>query len=453
MLLSPPSGALELLEALNRAGHQAWLVGGCVRDALLGIPPKDWDICTSALPEEMQRVFAGRRVIETGLKHGTLTVLADGVPYEITTFRTDGSYTDHRHPDGVTFVNDLREDLSRRDFTVNAMAWHPGEGLVDLFHGQEDLKEGIIRCVGEPEKRFDEDALRILRALRFAAVYDFQVEEATARAALKLRDTLPLVAGERIRTELGKLLCGRAAGAILRRFREIIAVILPEVRPSFDFDQRTPYHRWDVWEHSIRALEAAPPTEVLRMTMLLHDSGKPACFTLDEKGIGHAYGHGKRSRQLAEGVMDRLHYDNASRERILELVECHDIELRPEAPILRRRLNRFGEEGLRQLIQVQRADSLAKGTLDLREVEDWVSGLEAALEEILREDSCFSLKQLAIKGNDLTALGLRGPAVGQTLGQLLELVMDGKAENTREALLKEADRIIRIMKEEKASDL
>ena len=301
-----PAGAAFIIDRLNKHGHRAYVVGGCVRDCLLGIMPKDWDICTSALPEEMQRIFRDQHVVETGLKHGTLTVVIDHIPYEVTTFRVDGEYTDHRHPDEVRFVRDVREDLARRDFTVNAMAYHPEEGLVDAFGGQEDLAAGIIRCVGEAERRFDEDALRILRALRFASTYCFAIEEHTAAAVHSLKETLADVAAERIRVELAKLLCGKGAGDILRSYHDVMGQVIPQVRPMVGFEQHTPHHRYDVWEHTIRAVEAVPATEVLRLTMLLHDSGKPAAFTMDENGVGHAYGHQKISAEIADKVLTSL---------------------------------------------------------------------------------------------------------------------------------------------------
>ncbi len=307
-MIQIPPHAERILTLLNQAGYKAYVVGGCVRDALLSKTPKDWDICTSALPDEMERVFQGFRVVETGLKHGTLTVVLDGIPYEITTFRVDGAYTDHRHPDGVTFVTDVREDLARRDFTVNAMAYHPAEGLIDAFGGQEDLRRGVIRCVGQPEERFREDALRILRALRFASVYGFTIDEETAKAAHELKETLSLVAAERIRAELGKLLCGQGCGNILRAYRDILGQILPQLVPMFDFPQCTPHHRFDVWEHTVRSVENVPATEVLRFTMLLHDAGKPATFTRDEDGVGHFCGHAACSEKIAEAVMTVKHW-------------------------------------------------------------------------------------------------------------------------------------------------
>ena len=442
MRIAVPETAAWILTRLNENGHRAYVVGGCVRDSLLGLIPKDWDICTSATPEEMRSAFHGCHVVETGLKHGTLTVVLNHVPYEVTTFRVDGAYTDHRHPDSVTFVRDVREDLARRDFTVNAMAYQPQEGLVDAFGGQEDLRAGVIRCVGEPERRFDEDALRILRALRFASVYGMRIEDGTARAIHRRRGDLAGVAAERIRVELGKLLCGQGAGRMLREYHDVITGVLPWLAPMVGFDQRTPYHRYDVWEHTLRAVDAVPPTEVLRLTMLLHDSGKPACFTLDEQGVGHAYGHQARSAAIAEEVLAYLKADNATRDRVLLLVAHHDMPLSTEPAVLTRRLNRLGEEALRQLIEVQRADALGKGTQLPEEIEARAASLREALDTLLAQKPCFTLKQLSIRGGDLPGAGVpAGKAVGQCLQRLLEEVMAGDVPNQREALLARAREI------------
>lgn len=430
-----PAGAAFIIDRLNQHGHRAYVVGGCVRDCLLGIMPKDWDICTSALPEEMQAIFRDQHVVETGLKHGTLTVVIDHIPYEVTTFRVDGEYTDHRHPDEVRFVQDVREDLARRDFTVNAMAYHPKEGLVDAFGGQEDLTAGIIRCVGEAERRFDEDALRILRALRFASTYCFAIEEQTAAAVHSLKETLADVAAERIRVELAKLLCGKGAGDILRSYHDVMGQVIPQVNPMVGFEQHTPHHRYDVWEHTIRAVEAVPATEVLRLTMLLHDSGKPAAFTMDENGVGHAYGHQKISAEIADKVLTSLRVDNATHERVVLLVNCHDWPLSTERTLLKRRLHKFGEEALWQLIEVQRADAMGKGTLTDEEIEQRFAEIRAALVELIASQPCVTLKDLAVKGGDLMAAGLKGKAIGACLEYLLNEVMAERLDNQRDALL------------------
>ena len=438
-MVTMPAGAAFVLQRLKENGFQGYVVGGCVRDSLLGRAPKDWDICTDALPEEMQRVFRDQHVIETGLKHGTLTVMYDHEPYEVTTFRVDGEYTDHRHPDEVRFVKNVVDDLARRDFTVNAMAWNPQSGLVDAFGGQEDLRAGVIRCVGEADRRFGEDALRIMRALRFASVYGFDIEAETAAAVHRLKDTLRDVAAERIRVELAKLLCGQSAGKMLREYADVFFAILPQLAPMHGFDQRTPYHAYDVWEHTVRAVENAPSTETLRLTLLLHDAGKPAAFTVDEQGVGHAHGHHRLSAEIAAEVLAYLRLDNATRDRILMLVEHHDWPLSTERTLLKRRLNRLGEEALYQLIEVQRADALGKGTEAAADVEARAEELRQALTALLAERPCVTLRDMAVNGRDLMAEGIaHGKQLGETLNWLLAEVLNERLPNEREALLSAA---------------
>ncbi len=431
-----PEGAAAILRRLNGAGYEAYVVGGCVRDTLLGRTPKDWDVCTSATPEQMRGALAGLRLVETGLQHGTLTVVIDRTPYEVTTFRVDGGYTDHRHPDGVTFVTNVRADLARRDFTVNAMAYHPETGLVDAFGGREDLRAGVIRCVGDPSERFEEDALRILRALRFASRYGFAIEPETARAARARRETLREVAAERVRVELAGILCGRGAEAILREYADILSVPLPLITPMVGFEQRSAHHRYDVWEHTARAVGAVTPEEALRLTMLLHDSGKPDSFSVDEKGEGHFYGHAKRSAALAEAALRALRVDNATFDRVMTLVSHHDIPIEAERVLLKRRLSRFGEATLRALIEVQRADGIATGMTDEAEANSRAQALNEAIDALVAQSPCVTLRALAIGGGDLLRLGVpKGPAVGATLQKLLERVISEETPNERAALL------------------
>ena len=433
-----PAGAQFVLRRLHEAGYQAYVVGGCVRDTLLGKAPKDWDVCTNALPQEMQQVFADCHVIETGLQHGTLTVMYHHEPFEVTTFRVDGEYTDHRHPDEVIFVADVRADLSRRDFTVNAMAWSPDTGVVDAFGGQEDLARKLIRCVGEPEKRFGEDALRIMRALRFASVYGFDIDPATDAAIHALKHTLKDVAAERIRVELVKLLCGDGAGDILRAYRDVIFTLFPTLEAMDGFDQLTPHHLWDVWEHTVRAVEAVPAVEVLRLAMLLHDCGKIAAFSVDEQGVGHACGHEEHSVRIAEKVLADLRMDNATRDRVLLLIGSHGWPVTPERRLLKRRLNQLGEDALRQLIEVKRADALATGTKDPAAVESHRAETLSALDALLAEQPCVTLREMAVNGRDMIALGAKGRTVGETLQWLLEQVLDDVLPNERNALLEAA---------------
>ncbi len=442
-LLNLPAPVTGLLTRLAQAGFSAYVVGGCVRDSVLGLEPHDWDICTSALPEQLQAVFHEFHTVETGLKHGTLTVIVDRLPYEITTFRVDGNYTDHRHPDSVIFVDDLTGDLARRDFTVNAMAWSPDSGLQDPFGGQQDLSAGLIRCVGDPERRFEEDALRVLRALRFASVYDFVIEPATASALREKAPDLKAVAGERIREELLKLLCGKAAGRVLREYPEVFAEIIPEIRPMIGYNQANHHHSYDLWEHTVRGVEGVPADPVLRLTMLLHDTGKPVVRTTDEKGEGHYKGHPKVSEEIARKTADALRLDNAFRDRLCTLVRHHDTPLRTETgeinadrSFLLRRLNRFGEADLRALFLIHCSDRIATGYTTPEREAARLQKRTAALDALLAEQPCFTLKDLAVNGNDLIFLGLKGKAVGETLRMLLEAVMDGLVPNEREALLR-----------------
>jgi tRNA nucleotidyltransferase (CCA-adding enzyme) len=430
-----------LISRLEEAGFAAYAVGGCVRDSLLSLTPHDWDLCTSALPEQMQEIFRGQHVVETGLKHGTLAVVLNHVPYEITTFRADGPYTDHRHPDSVTFVSDVSGDLSRRDFTVNAMAYSPRSGLVDLFGGQEDLARRVIRCVGIPRDRFEEDALRILRALRFASVYDFSIDPETDRALRLLAPSLEKVAAERIREELFRLLCGEGAGRILREYPEVLACVIPDIRPMIGYDQRNHHHHFDLWEHTVQTVENVPAEADLRLTMLLHDTGKPAVCVLDDRGEAHYRGHQAASAEIAERVTDALRCDRETRERVIRLVRFHDIPLRTDSgavnldrSFLLRRLNRFGEKDLRDLFRIHRADRIATGYSSRPREDQRMEERMAALDALLAEKPCFTLKDLALKGGDLTAMGFRGPAVGAALQQLLEAVMDGRVPNEKASL-------------------
>ena len=427
-----PEQVRDVMARLEAAGHQAWCVGGGVRDLLLGRDPGDWDVATSARPEDVLALF-GAGALPTGLKHGTVTV-GGGRGVEVTTFRRDGDYLDNRHPDHVTFTDSLEEDLSRRDFTVNAMAVDLRGTLRDPFGGRADLSAGVLRAVGDPERRFREDALRIMRGLRFAAKLGFAIEPETAAAMDRCRELLGNIAPERIHGEMTGLLCGPWAAEVLLGYPRILAVFLPEIVPCVGFDQRSPYHCYDVWEHTARSVAAVPPQPVLRWTMLLHDLGKPETFSLGEDGRGHFYGHWRESVKKAEAVMDRLRFDNHSRRQILTLVERHDCELAFSERSVRRNLARYGEETLRLLLAVKRGDNLAQAPA-CRDRQRLIDQWEALLDLVIAQGSCFSLGQLAVRGGDLTALGLRGPAVGETLRELLELVIEEALPNDREALM------------------
>ena len=435
-----PSGAAYILRILHGAGYESWLVGGCVRELLRGVEPHDWDICTSARPEEVERCFAGHRIIETGLKHGTVTVLEDGNPYEITTYRTEGPYSDSRRPDYVAFVSSLESDLARRDFTMNAIALGLDGSLRDPFGGVEDIKAGLIRCVGEPAHRFREDGLRIMRALRFAAVLGCEIEERTAQAIHENRRMLGHVAAERINVELCKLLVGENAGDILRQYPDVLCQFWPQLEPLVTLEQHSPWHCWGGWEHPIRAVEAAPADGILRLTMLLHDIGKPGCKSTDEKGIDHFYGHPAAGAKLAGQMLRALKFDNKTRERVGILVEHHDVQIPCQDRSIRKWMGRLGTETFFQLLEVKRADGMGQ---DYELVKDRFVELEemkAKAEEIVAQGQCFSLKDLAVNGEDVIAAGVvPGPEVGRVLNKLLEQVVNGDAANQRQELLKLLD--------------
>lgn len=430
-----PEHAREVLETLESAGHEAWCVGGCVRDALLGREPGDWDAASAALPEETLSVFGGR-ALPTGLKHGTVTVKTTGGPVEVTTYRLDGAYHDHRRPDSVTFTRSLEADLARRDFTINAMALNLRGELRDPFGGRVDLERRRLRCVGDPDKRFEEDALRILRGLRFAAVLGLEIEEETAAAIHRNREGLRDIAPERIRVELFKLLPGDGAAEVLRGYPDVFGVFWPELLAMVGFKQRNRHHCYDVWEHTLHAMEAVPGDLILRCAMLLHDVGKPACFTLDGAGVGHFYGHPAISRDLADRMLRRLKCAGALRETVVRLVEWHDRNIPRTEKAIRSALRDLGEEDLRRLVRVKRADNLAQAPAYCYRQKE-LDLAEEILDKLLAEDACFSLKQLAVRGTDLLELGLSGPAVGEALEDLLSKVIDGGLPNERDILLEE----------------
>ena len=428
-----PQAVQYVLERLEDAGFAAYAVGGCVRDTLLGRTPGDWDVTTAARPEQVLALFDGY-AIPTGLKHGTVTVRAGEMHIEVTTFRADGTYTDHRRPDQVFFSDRLEEDLCRRDLTVNAMAMDLRGHITDLYGGREDLEAGILRCVGEPERRFEEDALRILRTLRFAAVLGFSVEPRTDAALRVKAPLLRCIAPERILTEMDKLLCGSHVLPVLLNWPDVLAMFLPEIAPCVGFNQHNRHHIYDVWGHSAHAVAAVPAEVVLRWTMLLHDIGKPACFTRDEQGVGHFYGHPAISADLAADICRRLRMDNRTAERIVTLVRWHDRDIARTEKAIARAVSQLGEETFRQLLEVKRADNAAQSPEDRCRLAD-IQQAEDLLNTLLAKRQCFSLKDLAVKGGDLMALGLRGSEVGDALQYLLNAVLDG-TPNDKETLLK-----------------
>ena len=444
-----PQGPDEILNRLTAAGFQAYAVGGCVRDSLLGTVPGDWDICTSALPEETEACFSDLRVVETGLKHGTVTVIFQGVPYEITTFRSDGNYLDHRRPQQVSFVRTLKEDLLRRDFTMNAMAVGLDGEIQDPFGGRQDLTDGIIRCVGDPDTRFTEDALRILRGLRFASRLGFSIAPETAAAMERNKNLLSYVSGERIYKELTGILIGTYAQSVLEQYGGVLAAVLPEIQPSMGFLQRNPFHNRDVWQHTLEALGKSGPDPIVRWALLLHDLGKPDCFTLDDRGIGHFYGHPQRSMELAEQILDRFHGDKKTRDTICLLVRDHDREAPATIKNARRWIARYGRDNVRLLLEVKRCDCLAHvDTPKTRARYNNLMEMTRLIRECLETEQCFSVRDLPVKGGDVMALGVpAGPQVGRILEGLLDGVLDGTCPPEREALLERLKQVINERKE------
>ncbi len=438
MTLTLPRYVASALEKLNNHGFEAYVVGGCVRDTLLGREPNDWDITTDALPEQIIEVFSDHRVIPTGIQHGTVTVLIDSQPLEITTYRIDGEYRDNRHPDSVTFTRNLREDLQRRDFTINAIAYHPQAGIVDHFSGLADLDNRQIVCVGDPEKRFTEDALRILRALRFSAQFGFSVEKMTAKAIRRLAPLLRCIAVERVQGELVKLLCGEYVREVMLSFSDVIGIILPEIVPTIGLEQANPYHFLSVYEHTIETIAAIESKPSLRLTMLFHDSGKPACYTRDENGVDHFRGHAAVSAAIAEQAMSRLRFDRATIDTVKKLILHHDDDLTPADYPLKRVLNRMGPELALDLVEIQKADVRGQHPDKLDRI-DSLDGIAVRMRELIKENACFSLKSLAVNGNDLAAIGYSSDSrLGDMLNTLLEQVMSGKLPNERATLLRYA---------------
>ena len=432
MTLSFPSPVKTALRQLEQACFSAYAVGGCVRDSLLGRSPQDWDIAASSSPEETRRVFSGCPVLDTGAKHGTLTVWVEGVPLEITTFRTESGYSDSRRPDKVAFSSSIEDDLSRRDFTINAMAAGLDGQIVDLFGGREDLKNGVIRCVGDPSARFSEDALRILRALRFSAELSFSLEPKTAAAALSLREKLGLISAERIWAELKKLLCGPSVLQVLLDFPEIFTQLISELGPAVGFEQHTPYHLYDVYEHTARTVAYIRPNPELRLAMLLHDIGKPSRFFTDPKGRGHFKGHPAASAQLCKGILPRMKLPKAAVRRILPLVRYHDADILPEQLPLW--LSKLGKDVFFDLLDVKRADEQAKN-LAVSDRRPQYDRLEQAAREILAGTPCLSRETLAVSSRELEQAGFLGVQLGRIQEELFYRVLTGQCPNTKEELL------------------
>jgi len=447
-----PEKTTKIIEMLNNAGYEAYVVGGAVRDSLLcmkdsfkDIRPKDWDVATSATPEEVHKVFNGYKIIDTGIKHGTVTIMLDDEPFEITTFRKDGKYSDGRHPDKVYYTTSLEADLSRRDITINAMAYHPKKGLIDPFNGKADMENGIIKCVGYPNDRFREDALRILRILRFSAQLGFSIDKDTQEALVINKHLLKAVSAERILSEFQKMLVAKNFLSVFANLKvlPVIFYIMPELEATFDFEQHNPYHTKDVYGHIIQATNYANPTFVQRMTLLLHDVAKPQCFTTDINNVGHFYGHAERSAAIANDILLRLRSDTKSRKSIVTLVKHHEVDLTPTQRCVNRMLNKLGEETFRELIAVKKADILAQSHIYLTERLNNLLEIEDMVTKTVNSSHCFTLKDLKINGVDIMSLGVtQGEIVGETLRYLLTSVIEEKLENEKGCLKLEAKKYL-----------
>jgi len=438
------NSALTALNLLKNKKFEAYVVGGCVRDSLMGIAPHDWDICTNALPDEIIATFSDFKVIETGIKHGTVTVIIEKNPIEITTFRVDGEYSDNRHPTLVNFVSNLKDDLARRDFTVNSLAYSDETGLIDYFGGQLDIENKTIRCVGEADVRFKEDSLRILRAIRFSSTLGFEIEPITSSSIFKNKELLKNISAERISVELNKLLLGDNVYNVLLEYRDVIAVFIPEIQPTFDFEQRNPHHSLTVYNHIIKSVESVPKDLILRLTMLLHDIGKPQCFTLDNMNIGHFKGHPEISAQMSKVILKRLKYDNATIHKVVNLILEHDNRYPPNRRSIKRFMEKYDYGFLKCQNKVRLADCTAQSLYMRKEKLKEIHDVEEMAKDILKDNECFKLHDLVINGDDLISLGApSGKEIGEILNTLLELVIDEKIKNKKQELTQKAIELIK----------
>lgn len=430
-----PDQVNRIISVLQSRGYEAFAVGGCVRDSILGREPEDWDITTSAMPEEIKALFD--RTFDTGIEHGTITVLLGKEGYEVTTYRIDGEYEDSRHPKEVTFTRSLKEDLLRRDFTINAMAYNAVDGLIDIFHGLEDMRAGIIRCVGKAKERFSEDALRILRGIRFAAQLGFAIDDKTKQGMRELAPTLKKISAERIQVELVKLLTSKRP-ELLREAYElgITNIILPEFDRLMTTEQETPHHMYNVGEHTLHALMNVRAEKILRLTMLLHDMGKPVLKTVDSKGVAHFKKHALESEIIAKEILHRLKFDNATLNKVARLVYYHDYRMPATAINVRRAMNKIGEDIFPYYMEVRRADVLAQSMYKRKEKIKNLDDIEQLYCEIIEAGQCVSLKNLAVTGRDLIEAGMSpGKEIGDKLNELLELVIENPELNVKNKLL------------------
>lgn len=428
------------VEILKSKGFEAFLIGGSVRDYIMDLPIGDIDITTNATPEQVKQVFTDFRVVETGIKHGTVTVLIDNEPIEITTYRSEGTYSDNRHPDSVIFSESLADDVVRRDFTMNGIAFDFDNGFCDLVGGIDDINNKLIRCIGNAETRFQEDALRILRAMRFSAVLGFEIETETKKAIHKCRELLKNISAERIREEFVKLICGKNAYDVLQEFSDVVSVFIPEISECVGFEQKNRHHCFDVYTHSLKAVEKSSPNAIIRLALFFHDIGKPSVAHFDEKGEQHYYSHPKKSAETTEQIMTRLRFDNDTKNKVVTLVKFHDSPImvndmtKPDRKRLKKIMSQIGIDLIYDLIEIKYCDNSAQKPEYFRG-EDFYKETREMIDEIINEKECFSIKHLQIDGNDLIALGFKGKKIGETLQKCLTAVIDGKVENEKDSLL------------------
>ncbi len=438
-MLALSQGSKKALELLHANGYEAYVVGGSVRDMLMGNKANDFDITTSATPNQMKRVFEDFYTIDTGIKHGTITFVYEKEPIEITTYRIDGDYKDSRHPQSVEFTTKLENDLSRRDFTINALVYNENDGIIDLFGGQNDIKNKIIKAIGDPKKRFQEDALRILRGVRFASQLGFTIEKSTKEAMIECAHLLHNISSERINTEITKFLLGKNVKNALLENYEIIGEIIPQIKEMHGFEQNNKYHIYDVLTHTAVAIESIEPIPHLRLAMLLHDTGKISTYSVDEKGVGHFYGHNKVSYEIANDFLTKYRFDNATKDKVCELVKIHDTPIELDKIFIKKRMNRLGKDLFFDLLKVKRADNLAQNPECFW--LDKLDKMESIAKEIV-EENCFTLSALKINGNDLISLGFKGKEIGNTLNLLLKEVIEETLANNKEALIKRANELL-----------
>lgn len=434
-MIKIPDKCKLIFKILEENGYECYAVGGCVRDSIMGNEPHDWDFTTNALPDDICRCFSSYPTIDIGREYGTICVVIDSEPFEITTYRFDGVYSDSRHPDSVSFSRNLKEDLARRDFTINSIAYSESAGFVDHYNGIQDIKDKIIRCTGVANKRFSEDALRMLRAVRFAARLGFTIEDSTKEAMLTLKDNLQAVHPQRIRKELTGILMAENVSDILREYCDVIAVIIPEVKPMFDLEQNNPHHTYNVWEHTLNALKHTPSSELVRFAVFFHDIGKPSVKTTDDKGVDHFKKHQLESVQITRDILRRFGYPNKFINDVCLLIHHHDERFKLMDADIRRVLSDMGEALFWRLMDVSLADILSQS---MYKREEKLFHREAVIKEakaIIARGDCYTLSQLEVKGSDLISMGFKGEAIGHALNVLLRLVIKGKVQNSREELL------------------